>query len=209
MRRAILVVAASVFVAAVAPAAGGSQIGATATVAQAAHAVWMEREDGKRVLYFAAAFHNSSQRWPSMGAVGRAECKEVRHGHHTGLVCRARQPLQQLGPGDFVVNPALSSATLKLTIEDVPSEVVWTGRGQAPEFMWHQHAGNDVQEVLFMAGFHRRADASGTVLGRAVEDARSAGLAEQLWTVVSLDYFDTNVFRVRDGDLVVRARLRR
>lgn len=148
-------------------------------VSQLALAQWTVTEDGERVVYFAAGFNRArGTDWPSIGYAGRAECKKVVHGHHTRYVCRGRARPVELAPGDFLVDPALQSAHLKVTAYGFTNEVSWTAKGtEPPQPYFHQHAGTDVGAQVMTASA-RRATATGTIFGNELEEARFGYMSE-------------------------------
>jgi hypothetical protein len=170
---------------------------------QFAIARWKANEDGQRVMYFAAGFNqvNQTAAWPSVGYAGRAECREVDRGHHSFVICSGRARPVELAPGDFVVDPALQTATLKVTSEGMTHEVSWSATGDAPEPYFHQHAGTDVgAQVMTSTG--RRATASGTLYGQTLEPAKGAFISQGTMVDVYLNGRGGHtVFDLRDGVL--------
>lgn len=209
MRMRAVAVSAVLLVSGLGPSAYGAQPDASASGMQLAYTSWLVKKGGEAVLYFAAGVNHVPSEWPSVGFVGRAECKQVSHGHHSELVCRARQEPIQLRPGDFIVDPSLSGARLTVTKGGFTHEVSWTGTGDPPEPFWHQHAGNDVDEVLVMAWMNRRAEATGTVFDQEMAAGRGM-IGESSHAVVSTNYRSVGVdfgpAELRDGLLVVHER---
>jgi hypothetical protein len=191
--------------------AGAAQLPSTSgTVQQGAFARWMSVEDGTRVLYFAIGMTGYPGDYISTGAIGRAECREISHGGHTAWSCRGRADAVELAPGDFVVDPLLASASLKITDEEgTINTVSWTGKGTQPTPYVHQHAGNDVGvQVMTMLG--RSASITGNVAGIDVAAGRGAALAEGYDVNVYLDGLRSPAgrFVFRDGAIFYRTVLR-
>ena len=102
-----------------APAMAVGAPGGTGQVQQFAFANWSVKEDGMRVIYFASGMNGIPGEWPSIGFIGRAECKKVEHRGRTHTICRGRSRPTQLNPGDFLVDPALANASLTVTKDDI------------------------------------------------------------------------------------------
>ena len=209
MRRLVgLVAAGSLFVFGASAFAGGLP-SANVGLDQFAFASWTTTEDGTKVIYFAAGFNRAPAEKMSVGFIGRAECKEIDHHGHTRLICRGRARPTKLEPGDFLVDPTMSGATLTVTSDEMTHTVNWTGRGDQPEPFWHQHAGTDVG-VLVMASMSRRADAAATIYERTLEPGRPGFISEGAFAEAYiygavLDFGDV---QLRDGVLVFRKVIR-
>ena len=206
MWRIMAVIAAVMMVFSAAPAGASQLPDMSLRAQQSAFARWMAVEDGTPVAYFAMAMTGYPGDSLSTGAIGRAECRKVSHGGHTGWSCRGRAKAVQLAPGDFVVDPLLASATLSVPNEEgVVNTVSWTGKGTQPTPYVHQHAGNDVGvQVMTMLG--RSASISGTVEGVEVSANRGGGLAEGYDLNIYLDGLRTPAgrFFLQDGDILYR-----
>lgn len=137
---------------------------ATADVHQMAFSSWSVREDGQRVIYFAMGMNQAPSDWPSLGFVGRAECRKVTRRGHTHTVCSGRARGHELAPGDFTLDPTLETGSLTVEAKGKTNTVRWTGKGDAPEPFWHQHAGTGVG-IFFMAHMERRAQTAGKIFG--------------------------------------------
>ncbi len=192
-------------------AAPAGAVSAHAYAVQSAQARWSAIEDGQRVFYFAMAVTGYREGAESLseGAIGRAECTRVSHHGDKGWSCRGRTEMVPLGPGDFVVHPALDFATLRITQEGVSNSVTWTAKDAYGIPYFHQHAGLDVG-VQVMAASFRRASISGTVGG--VEVAAKGG--GRLWQGFDVNIYPdlgmaSDSFRVEEGVVHFRARLHR
>jgi hypothetical protein len=170
----------------------------------------MSVEDGTRVIYFAMGMTGYPGDYISMGAIGRAECREISHGGHTAWSCRGSAEAVELAPGDFVVDPSLASASLKITDDEgLVNTVSWTGKGTGPTPYVHQHAGNDVGvQVMTMLG--RTASIAASVAGVDVTANRGAALAEGYDLNLYLDGLRSPAgrFVLRDGVVFYRTVLR-
>ena len=192
-----------------APAMAAGAPGGSGQAQQFAFANWTVKEDGMRVIYFASGMNGVPGEWPSIGFIGRAECKRVEHDGRVHVTCRGRSRPTQLNPGDFVVDPTLATAQLKVTQEDVTHQVNWAGGDSTAEPFWHQHAGTDVG-VLFQTALQRRLPATATIYGNDLPSKRGF-IGEGGYVEVWLDYMDQSgfgQFRMDDGDLVFRKVLR-
>lgn len=209
MRRlAGLVAAGSLFVFG-ASAFAGSLPSANVGLDQFAFASWTTTEHGTKVIYFAAGFNRAPATKMSVGFIGRAECKEVDHRGHTRLICRGRARPTPLEPGDFLVDPTMSGASMTVERDGMTHTVSWTGRGDQPQPFWHQHAGTDVG-VLVMASLMRRADAVATIYEQQLEPGRPGFISEGAFAEAyiygtTLDFGDVEL---RDGVLVFRKVIR-
>jgi hypothetical protein len=181
---------------------------ATADGHQMAFASWSTREGGQRVIYFAMGMNQAPSDWPSLGFVGRAECRKVTRRGHTHTVCAGGARGHQLAPGEFTMDPLLETATMAVEAKGKANSVDWTGKGDAPEPFWHQHAGTGVG-IFFMAHMQRRAQAAGKIFGTRL--AKGFGfMVMGAQTEVWLDYLeDATGGRVtlRDGILHFRTTL--
>ena len=88
------------------------------------------------------------------------------------------------------------------------NNIDWTGRGDAPEPFWHQHAGTGVG-VFFMAHMQRRAHTAGKIFGTKL--GKGFGfLTQGGQTEVFLDYVADEFggsLSLRDGVLHFRKTL--
>ena len=205
MRKLALVLGVSIFLVAGGTAAGSQVPETHAGANQYALAEWKTTENGNRVIYFAAGINQASgPQWPFTGYVGRAECKRVDRGHHAFMRCTGRAQPAQLAPGDFVVDPALQSASLRLVLDDVTHTVSWEATGDTPKPYFHQHAGTDVGFQV-MSSMGRRALATGTLFGQELEASRRGYLVQGAMVDVYLnERFDIGHFHFRDGTLFFR-----
>ncbi len=212
MRVRAAAISAVVVLLGVAPLAHAEQPRARLSFMQFAYASWLVTEGERTVLYFAAGLNQVPSTTPSMGFVGKARCTLIAHGHHSRWHCRGHSAPSPLSPGDFTVDPLLSSARLTLAQGGFTHEVSWTGRSAPPRPMWHQHAGNDVKEVFFMTWMRRRAAATGSIFGQDLLATRRALIGENAEAAVSTDYGPVDVdfgpAEIRDGLLVVNENYR-
>ena len=192
-----------------APAIATGAPGGTGQVQQFAFANWSVREDGVRVIYFAAGMNGVPGEWPSIGFIGRAECKKIERHGRTHTICRGRSRPAQLNPGDFVVDPTLSTASLTVTKDEVTHQVSWAGGDSTAEPFWHQHAGTDVG-VLFQFGMQRRVPATANLYENELPEKKGF-IGEGGYVEVWLDYMQQRglgTFRMDGDDLVFRKVLR-
>ncbi|HET7482393.1 MAG TPA: hypothetical protein VFK89_05970 [Actinomycetota bacterium] len=159
------------------PIAAHAMPSVSPSASQSALAAWTATEDGTRVVYFAFGSNGYPNDWPTVGTIGRAVCKKMVHNDHVMWRCRGDAHLTQLGPGDFVVDPALSSATLQISDGDVTNSVTWHGLEDAATPYVHQHAGTDVG-VQVMAMMQRRASIDGMVDGVTTSTTRGGALMQ-------------------------------
>ncbi len=188
-----------------APAMAAGSPGATGQVQQFAFANWSVMEDGVRVIYFASGMNGVPGKWPSIGFIGRAECRKIERHGRTHTICRGRSRPTQLNPGDFVVDPTLSTANLTVAKDGMTHQVTWAGGDSTARPFWHQHAGTDVG-VLFQFALGRRAPASGTLYESELPEKKGF-IGEGGFVEVWLDYMEDrglDGFRMDDGDLVFR-----
>ena len=178
------------------------------TSVQEAYARWVANEDGQRVMYFGGGVNGYPNEWPSIGFIGRAECRKVTHHGHTGWRCRGRTEPVKLMPGQFVVDPTLSTAKLEITTDGVTNSVTWQGTGESTPY-FHQHAGTDVGAQV-MVGAQRSASASVNLDGVASFSDRGGMLREVTDVNVWLEERRTPVgtFTFRDGVVHFRATIR-
>ena len=207
MRKLAMLLGVSVFLVAGGTAAGSQAPEPHANATQYALAQWNTQEDGNRVIYFAAGINRvSSSKWPFIGYIGRAECRRVNNGHHSYMRCSGRARPAQLAPGDFVVDPALQTANLKVVNDDGTHEVSWQASG-APRPYFHQHAGTDVG-ALVTTSLGRRAVATGTIYGQELEEGRAYIVQSAMAEVYLSERFDLGHFHFRDGTLFFRRTFR-
>ena len=206
VRKLALLVGVSVFLISGGTAAGLQVPEAHGDVSQYAVAEWRTVEDGNKVIYFAAGMNRTGADWPFTAYVGRAVCRRVDNGHHVGLRCTGRAQPARLNPGDFVVDPALNSAQLKVVDGDFTHEVSWQATPDTPQPYFHQHLGTDVG-FLVTTAMSRRADATGNLFGQELEDGRRSYIVQGVVAEVYLnERFDIGHFHFRDGTLFFSAR---
>lgn len=193
MKKLASAVGATILLLTAVPAgATSNEPGAGVNALQMAFASWLVSEQGETWLYYAAGTSLLPSTEPTIGFVGKAPCKEVlRHGR-TGLRCRGGTRGRSLTPGDFMMDPALNAATLRMEAKDEIHTVTWQGRGDLSEPYVHQHAGLDVG-VLAMTMMARRANTTGTVFGQELSGKRGVLFEEVIATAW------TNVLLTRDG----------
>ena len=209
MRKLAMLLGVSVFLVAGGTAAGSQGPEPHVNATQYALAEWRTTENGNRVIYFAAGVNRvSGPEWPSKGYIGRAECRRVNNGHHTYMRCSGRARPAQLAPGDFVVDPLLQTANLKVVNDDGTHEVSWQATSAQPQPYFHQHAGTDVG-ALVMTSLGRRAVSTGTIFGHELEEGRRAHIVQSAMAEVYLsERFDLGPFHFRDGSLFFKRTFR-
>lgn len=206
MRRLALLVGVSVFLISGGTAAGLQVPEAHADASQYAVAEWRTVEDGNKVIYFAAGMNRSGAEWPFTGYVGKAVCRRIDNGHHVELRCTGRAHPAKLNPGDFFVDPALSSAQLTIVDGEVTHQVAWEATGDTPEPYFHQHLGTDVG-FLVTSAITRRASSTGNLFGQELEDGRRAFIVQGVMAELYLNQgFDIGHFHFRNGTLFFSAR---
>lgn len=210
MRKLALLVGISVFLVTGGALAAAQEPSVHVDAGQFAMAQWTVVEDGQRVVYFAAGFNrvDANAAYPSTGYVGRAECRKVERGHHTRWVCSGRARPSELTPGDFVVDPALQTARLRVVSEDMEHVIEWAATGDAPQPYLHQHAGTDVG-LQVMTSASRSAEATGTAFGQELDAARFGHIFQgAMFDVYSDARFAGGLRLLDNGTLVLRRTLR-
>lgn len=181
---------------------------ANAGVAQIAFANWLVHEDGRPVMYFGTGMNMvPSAPAYSIGMIGRAPCRHVeRHGHE-GLRCVGSARGHTLLPGEFVVDPALNTATLTMESRGDVHSINWAGKGDLAEPFWHQHSGTGFSTMV-MVMVWRTAKATGTLFGRSMPGGRGVMFEmanAEAWIALRGTGVSGTQIRFVDGLLKVRA----
>lgn len=183
---------------------------ASAGAAQIAFANWLVHEDGGLVMYFGAGMNMVPSALDySIGFIGRAPCRRVeRHGHE-GLRCVGSARGHTLPPGEFVVDPALNTATLTMESRGEVHSIDWAGKGNLAEPYWHQHSGPGVTAMAMVMAW-RTAKSTGTVFGRSMPGGRGVMFEmanADAWIALREAGVPGTQIRFVDGLLKVRANL--
>lgn len=202
-----------ILAAAIVPAgatAGDGLPSADAGSQQIAFANWLVHEDGELFLYFAAGTNTIPNEMDySFGMIGRAPCRHVERNGRKMLRCSGSARRHALLPGEFVVDPALNSATLTMEARDEVHSISWEGKGALAEPYWHQHSGPGVNAMAMIMAW-RRSKASGSVFGRSLSGGRAVMLemvTADAWIALPIAAVTGTQIRFVDGLLKVRADL--
>ncbi|HVL65556.1 MAG TPA: hypothetical protein VM573_10355 [Actinomycetota bacterium] len=151
---AALTVALSVW----APSAAGA-------ASQVATATWLRGGKKKPVGYVADAmrFVDPVEGAVTLGGVGKIPCNVSGGKRFRFIICMGWVELKEIPFEDFVVDPVLSTASMKVTLRGKDHQVEWTAADLAPTSEMGAQAGP--HGVGGAAGMSREAEASGSVFG--------------------------------------------
>jgi hypothetical protein len=141
-------------------------------VAQEVQADWMRLNGASGNWYIATA-----TRFPSdagietFGGVGKGMCFVDR----SFVTCIAMIRIKRLPLDAFTMDPAMTTAELKVSQQGREHQVTWTGEGEAPNASSETGSGPKGAHVALISS--RDATASGTIFGRKVT-TRKHDLAE-------------------------------
>ena len=175
-----------------APAAPGAGAG----VAQFAEADWVRIKGKTGTYYFAFAermVHDGGV--STIGVVGRGDCTVDKNKHFTMIMCEASGKGKEIPPEDFVLDPVLGSASLKVTLGKTTHQASWIAADDAPTVYAGQVVGPDGADAE--SGMARYATAAGTLFGKKLKSTDNdfafliQGAGAGAYTrVTSFDYDD-------------------
>lgn len=144
-----------------APAPPGAGVGAE----QQADADWVKLKGKSGKYYFAFAERMvDAGAVVTMAAVGQGDCTVSKSKNFTMIMCNARGKATEIPTEDFALDPALGSASMKVTMGKTTHQVAWTASDDAPSTFAGQAVGPSGAEAA--AGMAREATATGTLFGK-------------------------------------------
>lgn len=150
---------------------------AQAVVYQDAVAIWVKPQGNKLIAYFAIAerYVEPGAGLVTLAGVAKGECRVLRRRHFEMVSCTIFGRLQEIPFEDFVVDPLLGSASMKVTVRGMTHEVSWTAADLGPTTAGGFEAGPG--GAGGGVGMARYMDAEGTVFGRTLEGGGEYDLA--------------------------------
>lgn len=146
--------------------------------AQEAWADWTEIHGDHGVWYLAYGVrHLGPEGLITLGMVAKGRCHVQRGKHFMSISCMARGRVVQLAEEDFVFDPLLDTASLRLETDGFTHRVGWTGSGDRaePNSWTGTYASSWGADAGAGAGLFRAARPSGRVYGETI---RSRGFMD-------------------------------
>jgi hypothetical protein len=166
LRKFIAILTSGLLLYGLGPASAAPQ--AFAGAEQTAIADWVDM-DGRRGTYvamLAGRFLDSGGGFVTVAAVARGSCQRSRSGHMALIACHGRGKAKEIPFSDFVMDPAMSTATVTARIDGYRHSARWTGKGRTP--VSNGGVSGDDQFLAAGAGMYRNATSVGKVYQRRV-----------------------------------------